>query len=88
MMKYLGKQRLRDQIKTWIQSSEIKDKSPLKEHRKLIETVRHNIISLDKIVLLTLYSTQQMEKFKVVERETKTKAYSKEGKRLYINEFH
>ncbi|XP_065899735.1 CCR4-NOT transcription complex subunit 3-like [Dysidea avara] len=52
-------QRLRDQIKTWIASSEIKDKSPLVEHRKLIET--------------------QMEKFKIVERETKTKAYSKEG---------
>lgn len=39
MVNYVGKQRLRDQIKTWIQSSEIKDKSPLKEHRKLIETV-------------------------------------------------
>lgn len=26
-----------------------------------------------------LYSLQQMERFKVVERETKTKAYSKEG---------
>ncbi|CAG0888183.1 unnamed protein product [Cyprideis torosa] len=52
-------QRLRDQIKTWIASGEIKDKSALVENRKLIET--------------------QMERFKVVERETKTKAYSKEG---------
>jgi len=26
-----------------------------------------------------LYTLQQMERFKVVERETKTKAYSKEG---------
>jgi CCR4-NOT transcription complex subunit 3 len=33
-------QRLRDQIKTWAQSNEIKDKKPLLEHRKLIETVR------------------------------------------------
>lgn len=33
-------QRLRDQIKTWISSSEIKDKNPLLENRKLIETVR------------------------------------------------
>lgn len=32
-------QRLRDQIKTWAQSNEIKDKKPLIEHRKLIETV-------------------------------------------------
>ncbi|XP_065344014.1 CCR4-NOT transcription complex subunit 3 isoform X1 [Cloeon dipterum] len=52
-------QRLRDQIKSWIASAEIKDKSALLDHRKLIET--------------------QMERFKVVERETKTKAYSKEG---------
>ncbi|KAJ8911436.1 hypothetical protein NQ315_005969 [Exocentrus adspersus] len=52
-------QRLRDQIKSWIASGEIKDKSALMDNRKLIET--------------------QMERFKVVERETKTKAYSKEG---------
>ncbi|XP_043207314.1 CCR4-NOT transcription complex subunit 3-like isoform X1 [Amphibalanus amphitrite] len=52
-------QRLRDQIKTWQASAEVKDKSSLIEHRKLIET--------------------QMERFKGLERETKTKAYSKEG---------
>nr|CAB3232238.1 CCR4-NOT transcription complex subunit 3-like [Phallusia mammillata] len=52
-------QRLRDQIKTWAASNEIKDKKILLDNRKLIET--------------------QMERFKVVERETKTKAYSKEG---------
>ena len=32
-------QRLRDQIKTWLASGEIKDKSSLMENRKLIETV-------------------------------------------------
>ncbi|KAK2717134.1 CCR4-NOT transcription complex subunit 3-like isoform X2 [Artemia franciscana] len=52
-------QRLRDQIKSWIASAEIKDKSILLDNRKLIET--------------------QMERFKVVERETKTKTFSKEG---------
>lgn len=52
-------QRHRDQIKTWLASSDIKDKRTLTDARKLIET--------------------QMERFKVVERETKTKAYSKEG---------
>ncbi|XP_071961195.1 CCR4-NOT transcription complex subunit 3-like isoform X2 [Antedon mediterranea] len=52
-------QRLRDQIKTWVASNDIKDKRTLLDNRKLIET--------------------QMERFKVVERETKTKAYSKEG---------
>ena len=33
-------QRLRDQIKTWIASAEIKDKSVLMDKRKLIEMVR------------------------------------------------
>lgn len=33
-------QRLRDQIKTWAASNDIKDKGPLLEHRKLIESVR------------------------------------------------
>jgi len=32
-------QRLRDQIKTWAASNDIKDKGPLMEKRKLIETV-------------------------------------------------
>lgn len=33
-------QRLRDQIKTWMASNDIKDKQPLIDNRKLIETVR------------------------------------------------
>jgi hypothetical protein len=33
-------QRHRDQIKTWAANSEIKDKKPLLDQRKLIETVR------------------------------------------------
>lgn len=36
-------QRSRDQIKTWATMSEIKDKKPLLEQRKLIETVRSTI---------------------------------------------
>ncbi|KAF2267146.1 CCR4-NOT transcription complex [Lojkania enalia] len=52
-------QRSRDQIKTWATMNDIKDKKPLLDQRKLIET--------------------QMEKFKAVEKEMKTKAFSKEG---------
>ena len=52
-------QRLRDQIKSWIGSSDVKDKDALVEYRKLIET--------------------KMEQFKICEKETKTKTYSKEG---------
>ncbi|GMH45370.1 hypothetical protein BSKO_13327 [Bryopsis sp. KO-2023] len=52
-------QRLRDQIKTWIASSDIKDKTLLLEARKAIE--------------------REMERFKVCEKEAKTKAFSKAG---------
>lgn len=52
-------QRLRDQIKTWQTSSEIKDKDQLHDARKAIEA--------------------EMERFKVLEKEMKIKAYSKEG---------
>lgn len=74
-------QRLRDQIKSWIASAEIKDKSNLLEYRKLIETVIFST-SLKKNFsnhANLFVDFQQMERFKVVERETKTKAYSKEG---------
>ena len=36
---FLNPQRLRDQIKTWLASSDIKDKRSLVDNRKLIETV-------------------------------------------------
>ncbi|CDW58492.1 CCR4-NOT transcription complex, subunit 3, partial [Trichuris trichiura] len=52
-------QRLRDQIKNWQNSNDVKDKTQLCDFRRLIE--------------------QKMEQFKIVERETKTKAYSKQG---------
>lgn len=79
-------QRLRDQIKTWVASNEIKDKRQLIDNRKLIETVRGpGVQSAAEGTPETreppphFPSPQQMERFKVVERETKTKAYSKEG---------
>jgi len=52
-------QRYRDQIKAWIASNDVKNKTSLMESRKSIE--------------------QKMEQFKTCEKETKTKAYSKEG---------
>ena len=35
-------QRFRDQIKTWAAGNEVKDKAPLLEQRRAIETVRAN----------------------------------------------
>ena len=52
-------QKLRDQLKTFITMGDVKNKQPLIDQRKLIES--------------------KMELFKHCERETKTKAYSKEG---------
>ena len=52
-------QRLREQVKGFIQNPEVKDKRQMEEKRREIE--------------------EKMEDFKVCERETKTKAYSKEG---------
>ncbi|CCA74013.1 related to NOT3-general negative regulator of transcription, subunit 3 [Serendipita indica DSM 11827] len=52
-------QRLRDQLKTWQTGTDVKDKTPIIDHRRLIEV--------------------QMEKFKMIEKEMKTKQYSTVG---------
>merc|ERR1719460_469455 len=52
-------QRYREQLKTWIQQSDVKDKRPLEDARKRIEN--------------------EMGRFKVFEKDSKTKAYSNEG---------
>lgn len=48
-------QRLRDQIKSWIASGEIKDKSTLLDYRKLIETVSLLHDLMFRSCLLMLY---------------------------------
>ncbi|KAI0299741.1 Not1 N-terminal domain, CCR4-Not complex component-domain-containing protein [Multifurca ochricompacta] len=65
-------QRLRDQIKTWVASNDIKDKSALLENRRLIETET-------TVEMRVACRVIQMEKFKACEKEMKTKAFSKEG---------
>lgn len=40
-------QRLRDQIKTWVASNDIKDKTVLLENRRLIETVCPPLLSAE-----------------------------------------
>jgi CCR4-NOT transcription complex subunit 3 len=46
-------QRQRDQIKTWAASNDIKDKAPLLENRRLIETVRTPPLPLRAAPVLT-----------------------------------
>lgn len=42
-------QRFRDQIKTWAAGNEVKDKTPLLEQRRAIETVRFSTIKQPKL---------------------------------------
>ncbi|KAF8395971.1 hypothetical protein HHK36_017582 [Tetracentron sinense] len=90
-------QRYRDQIKTWIQSSEIKDKKvcirsiftyinskrgtlllpPAKAdpctERQVSASYEQALLDARKLI------EREMERFKICEKETKTKAFSKEG---------
>ncbi|OTB09193.1 hypothetical protein M426DRAFT_316483 [Hypoxylon sp. CI-4A] len=51
-------QRLRDQIKTWAASNDIKDKAPLLENRKLIETQMERFKAVEKAMKTKAYSKE------------------------------
>ncbi|TGJ81543.1 hypothetical protein E0Z10_g7221 [Xylaria hypoxylon] len=51
-------QRLRDQIKTWAASNDIKDKTPLLDHRKLIETQMERFKAVEKAMKTKAYSKE------------------------------
>lgn len=51
-------QRLRDQIKTWSGSNDIKDKGPLLENRKLIETQMERFKAVEKAMKTKAYSKE------------------------------
>eukprot|EP00918_Siedleckia_nematoides_P078649 GHVU01172172.1.p1 GENE.GHVU01172172.1~~GHVU01172172.1.p1 ORF type:complete len:673 (-),score=96.37 GHVU01172172.1:208-2202(-) len=51
-------QRLRDQIKTWHTNNDIKDKEPLLEHRKLIETQMEKFKAVEKAMKTKAYSKE------------------------------
>ncbi|KAI1283912.1 Not1 N-terminal domain, CCR4-Not complex component-domain-containing protein [Xylaria sp. FL0933] len=51
-------QRLRDQIKTWAASNDIKDKTPLLEHRRLIETQMERFKAVEKAMKTKAYSKE------------------------------
>ncbi|KAL5321926.1 hypothetical protein ACEPPN_009890 [Leptodophora sp. 'Broadleaf-Isolate-01'] len=51
-------QRLRDQIKTWAAGNEIKDKGPLLDKRKLIETKMENFKAVEKAMKTKAYSKE------------------------------
>ncbi|KAJ3495678.1 hypothetical protein NLG97_g3221 [Lecanicillium saksenae] len=51
-------QRLRDQIKTWAASNDIKDKAPLLDQRKLIETQMEKFKAVEKAMKTKAYSKE------------------------------
>lgn len=51
-------QRQRDQIKTWAASNDIKDKGPLLEHRRLIETQMERFKAVEKAMKTKAYSKE------------------------------
>ncbi|CAD6505207.1 BgTH12-00701 [Blumeria graminis f. sp. triticale] len=51
-------QRLRDQIKTWAASNDIKDKTPLLDNRKLIETQMERFKAVEKAMKTKAYSKE------------------------------
>ncbi|EFX04210.1 ccr4-not transcription subunit 3 [Grosmannia clavigera kw1407] len=51
-------QRLRDQIKTWAAGNEIKDKGPLMEQRRLIETQMERFKAVEKAMKTKAYSKE------------------------------
>ncbi|KAF7521079.1 hypothetical protein G7054_g12573 [Neopestalotiopsis clavispora] len=51
-------QRLRDQIKTWATGNDIKDKQPLLEQRKLIETKMESFKAVEKAMKTKAYSKE------------------------------
>ncbi|KAK3316667.1 Not1 N-terminal domain, CCR4-Not complex component-domain-containing protein [Apodospora peruviana] len=51
-------QRLRDQIKTWAAANDIKDKAPLLEHRRLIETQMEKFKAVEKAMKTKAYSKE------------------------------
>ncbi|TVY92042.1 CCR4-NOT transcription complex subunit [Lachnellula willkommii] len=51
-------QRLRDQIKTWAASNDVKDKGPLMEKRKLIETQMEKFKAVEKAMKTKAYSKE------------------------------
>lgn len=67
-------QRLRDQIKTWAASSDIKDKGPLLENRKLIETQMERFKAVEKAMKTKAYSKEGLSAATKLDPKERAKA--------------
>ncbi|KAK2065540.1 Not1 domain-containing protein [Colletotrichum caudatum] len=67
-------QRLRDQIKTWAASNDIKDKTPLLEHRRLIETQMEKFKAVEKAMKTKAYSKEGLASSAKLDPQEQAKA--------------
>lgn len=67
-------QRLRDQIKAWAQSNDIKDKGPLMDQRKLIETRMEKFKAVEKLMKTKAFSKEGLSAAATLDPKEKAKA--------------
>ncbi|KAL0942410.1 ccr4-not transcription subunit 3 [Colletotrichum truncatum] len=67
-------QRLRDQIKTWAASNDIKDKAPLLDHRRLIETQMEKFKAVEKAMKTKAYSKEGLASSAKLDPQEQAKA--------------
>lgn len=67
-------QRLRDQIKAWAQSNDIKDKGPLMDQRKLIETRMEKFKAVEKLMKTKAFSKEGLSAAAQLDPKEKVKA--------------
>lgn len=66
-------QRLRDQIKTWAASNDIKDKSPLMEQRKIIESRMEKFKAVEKLMKTKAFSKEGLSAAATLDPREKAK---------------
>ncbi|KAI1126339.1 Not1 N-terminal domain, CCR4-Not complex component-domain-containing protein [Nemania abortiva] len=79
-------QRLRDQIKTWAASNDIKDKAPLLEHRKLIETQMERFKAVEKAMKTKAYSKEGLSAAAKLDPKEQAKAEAGEFLSAMVDE--
>ncbi|KKA29135.1 hypothetical protein TD95_003482 [Thielaviopsis punctulata] len=79
-------QRMRDQIKTWAASNDIKDKTPLLEHRKLIETQMEKFKAVEKAMKTKAYSKEGLSAAAKLDPKEQAKAEAGDFLREMVDE--
>ncbi|CAN8106232.1 unnamed protein product [Discula destructiva] len=69
-------QRMRDQIKTWTQSNDIKDKSALMEYRRLIESRMEQFKAVEKLMKTKAFSKEGLSAQATLDPKEKAKIES------------